>query len=31
MKKLLVHADDLGYSDGVNDGIAKIVIDGMIR
>ena len=31
MKKLLVRADDLGYSEGVNYGIAKTVIDGIIR
>jgi len=31
MKKLLVRADDLGYSEGVNYGIAKTVIDGIVR
>lgn len=31
MKKLLVRADDLGYSEGVNYGIAKTVTDGIIR
>ncbi|GLC90465.1 ChbG/HpnK family deacetylase [Lysinibacillus piscis] len=30
MKKLLVRADDLGYSEGVNYGIAKSVKDGII-
>ena len=31
MKKILVRADDLGYSEGVNYGIAKSVVDGIIR
>lgn len=31
MKKLLVRADDLGYSEGVNYGIAKTVKEGIIR
>lgn len=31
MKRLLMRADDLGYSDGVNCGIAKCVNDGLIR
>lgn len=31
MKRLLIRADDLGYSEGVNHGIAKTVIDGMVR
>jgi len=31
MKKILVRADDLGYSEGVNYGIAKSVKDGIIR
>lgn len=31
MKKILLRADDLGYSDGVNCGIAKAVRDGLIR
>lgn len=31
MKKILVRADDLGYSEGVNCGIAKAVIDGIIK
>ena len=30
MKKILVRADDLGYSEGVNYGIAKSVKDGII-
>ena len=30
MKKLLLRADDLGYSEGVNHGIAKSVIEGLI-
>lgn len=30
MKRLLLRADDLGYSEGVNYGIAKSVIDGII-
>ncbi|ETT32860.1 MULTISPECIES: ChbG/HpnK family deacetylase [unclassified Paenibacillus] len=30
MKKLLLRADDLGYSEGVNYGIAKSVKDGII-
>jgi predicted glycoside hydrolase/deacetylase ChbG (UPF0249 family) len=31
MKRILVRADDLGYSEGVNYGIAKSVRDGIIR
>ncbi len=31
MKRLLIRADDLGYSEGVNYGIAKTVIDGLVR
>ena len=31
MKKILVRADDLGYSEGVNYGIAKSVKDGIIK
>lgn len=31
MGKLLIRADDLGYSEGVNFGIAKSVKDGLIR
>jgi len=31
MGKLLIRADDLGYSEGVNYGIAKTVKDGLIR
>ena len=31
MKRLLIRADDLGYSDGVNCGIARSVNDGIIR
>lgn len=31
MKKILIRADDLGYSEGVNYGIAKSVKDGFIR
>lgn len=30
MKKILIRADDLGYSEGVNYGIAKSVKDGVI-
>lgn len=30
MKKLLVRADDMGYSEGINYGIAKSVIEGII-
>ena len=29
--RILIRADDLGYSEGVNHGIAKSVRDGMIR
>ncbi len=29
--KLLIRADDLGYSEGVNYGIAKTVIDGVVK
>ena len=31
MKKILVRADDLGYSEGVNYGIAKSVKDGIFQ
>lgn len=31
MKRILVRADDLGYSEGVNYGIAKSVREGIIR
>lgn len=31
MKRLLIRADDLGYSEGVNYGISKAVIDGVVR
>ncbi len=31
MKRLLIRADDLGYSDGVNCGIARSVNQGIIR
>lgn len=31
MKKLLIRADDLGFSEAVNYGIAKTVRDGVIR
>ena len=31
MKKLLIRADDLGFSEGINYGIAKTVSDGIIR
>jgi predicted glycoside hydrolase/deacetylase ChbG (UPF0249 family) len=31
MKRILVRADDLGYSEGVNYGLAKSVRDGIIR
>lgn len=31
MKRLLIRADDLGYSEGINHGIAKSVKDGIIR
>jgi predicted glycoside hydrolase/deacetylase ChbG (UPF0249 family) len=31
MVKILVRADDLGYSQGVNYGIAKTVIDGVVK
>jgi len=30
MKKLLIRADDLGYSEGVNYGMAKSVIEGIV-
>lgn len=30
MKQLLIRADDLGYSDGVNCGIARSVSDGVV-
>ena len=29
--RLLIRADDLGYSEGVNHGIAKSVIEGVVR
>ncbi len=31
MKRILIRADDLGYSEGINYGIAKSVKDGIIR
>lgn len=31
MKRLLIRADDLGFSEGINYGIEKSVKDGMIR
>lgn len=31
MKRILIRADDLGYSEGVNYGIAKSMLDGVIR
>lgn len=31
MKRLLIRADDLGFSEGINYGIAKTVKDGIIR
>ena len=31
MKRLLLRADDLGYSEAVNYGIAKTVREGLIR
>lgn len=31
MKKLLVRADDLGYSEGVNYGISKSIKEGIVR
>ncbi|MBR3265159.1 MAG: ChbG/HpnK family deacetylase, partial [Erysipelotrichaceae bacterium] len=31
MKKILIRADDLGYSEGVNYGILKSVKDGLVR
>lgn len=31
MKRLLIRADDLGYCEGVNYGIAKSVADGVVR
>lgn len=31
MKKLLIRADDLGYSEGVNYGLANSVINGIVR
>lgn len=31
MRKILIRADDLGYSEGVNYGIAKSVKEGIIR
>lgn len=31
MKKILIRADDLGYSEGVNCGLAKAVRDGVIK
>lgn len=31
MKRILIRADDLGYSEGVNYGIAKSVKDGIIK
>lgn len=31
MKRILIRADDLGYSEGINYGIAKTVKEGIIR
>ena len=31
MRKLLIRADDFGFSEGVNYGIAKTVYDGLIQ
>ena len=31
MKKLLIRADDLGYTKGINSGIAKAANDGLVR
>ena len=31
MKKILIRADDLGYSEGINYGIAKSVREGIIK
>lgn len=31
MKRLMIRADDLGYSEGVNYGIAKTIKEGIIR
>ena len=31
MKKIIFRADDLGYSEGVNLGIAKTVKKGLVR
>ena len=31
MKRLLIRADDLGFSEGTNYGIAKSIKDGIIR
>ena len=31
MKKIIVRADDLGFSEGVNYGIEKACRDGIIR
>jgi len=31
MKRILIRADDLGYSEGVNYSIAKSVKDGTIK
>ena len=31
MKKLIIRADDIGYSEAVNYGIMKSVKDGLVR
>ena len=31
MKRLLIRADDLGYSEGINCGIAAAVAAGLVR
>ena len=31
MKQILIRADDLGYSEGVNYGIAKAVNEGVVK
>lgn len=31
MKKLIIRADDLGYSEAVNRGIEKTVREGVVR
>jgi predicted glycoside hydrolase/deacetylase ChbG (UPF0249 family) len=30
MKKVIIRADDLGYSEGINYGIAKSVKEGLV-